>query len=65
METLKDVWESQGLSGAEVARQANISYPTLLRVARKDRSVSVPVLVRVCHVLQISVDYYQSLEATK
>lgn len=62
METLKEIWESQGLTPTQVAAQAGISPSTLYKIARKEK-VASRNLVRVLQVLGISRQQYENLRA--
>lgn len=60
--TLKDVWESKGLSSTQVAGQAGITVSTLLKLHRKDKSVRANNLHSVLRVLELSLDEYNRLD---
>lgn len=58
-ETLRQVWESQGLTLTQTARTANISDTTLAKLNRGELVSNVTKL-RVCSALGISMDYLQT-----
>lgn len=59
--TLKDVWESKGLSPTQVAAQANISITTLYKMNRKEH-VASRTIAAVCKALSITRDEYERLQ---
>jgi len=62
--TLRDIWESRGLSPTQVAGLANISATTLYKMNRKEH-VSSRTIVDVCKVLGINKEKYESLQSDK
>ena len=64
-ETLRQIWESQGLTLAAAARKANVSDTTLSKMNRGE-TVSIPVQARVCNALGITLEYFHDhVEADK
>jgi DNA-binding Xre family transcriptional regulator len=62
--TLRELWESKGLSPTQVAAQAGISTPTLYRMNQKEH-VTAKTIVGVCKALGISRQDYEALDADK
>jgi DNA-binding Xre family transcriptional regulator len=62
--TLRELWDSKGMSPTEVAGAAGISTPTLYKMNRKER-VHKNNVRAVCQVLGISEKEYNQLEPEK
>jgi len=62
--TLRELWESRGLSPTRVAAQAGISTPTLYKMNRKEH-VAARTIVSVCKALGITRQDYEALDAEK
>jgi len=61
MATLKEVWESKGLTIEEVAAKADVSTQTVYRINR-GQHVLFKSLRRVCQAIGITVEEYKALE---
>ncbi len=58
-ETLVDIFNSKGLTHAEVARRAGISAGTLYNMRKNPTGVTIVTQIKVCNVLEISVEWLQ------
>lgn len=65
MTTLRDLWESKGLSPTELAARAGISQMTLYRMNRRDSNILARNIAKVCQQLGITREEYDRLEPDK
>lgn len=63
MTTLRDIWMSKHMRSITVAERADIAQETLYKLNRKeDKTVAFGIILKVCEILEISIDEYMALQ---
>ncbi len=60
-ERLKKVLDEKGIMQKELAEKIGVNEMTVSRYVHGGRIVSVPVLIEICRVLNVSADYLLGL----